>query len=50
MAQEVGIEFEPVWGVGKIIIAFDKFVEEKLIQPVFITEYPKEISPSQEQL
>ena len=46
MAQEVGIEFEPVWGVGKIINAFfDKFVEEKLIQPVFITEYPKEISP-----
>ena len=46
MAQEVGIEFEPAWGVGKIINAFfDKFVEEKLIQPVFITEYPKEISP-----
>ena len=46
MAKEAGIEFEPAWGVGKIINAFfDKFVEEKLIQPVFITEYPKEISP-----
>ena len=46
MAKEAGIEFESAWGVGKIINAFfDKFVEEKLIQPVFITEYPKEISP-----
>jgi lysyl-tRNA synthetase class 2 len=46
MAKEAGIECEPTWGVGKIINAFfDKFVEDKLIQPVFITEYPKEISP-----
>jgi lysyl-tRNA synthetase class 2 len=46
MATEAGVEFEAGWGVGKIINAFfDKFVEEKLIQPIFITEYPKEISP-----
>ncbi len=46
MATEAGVEVETAWGVGKIINAFfDKFVEAKLIQPCFITEYPKEISP-----
>lgn len=46
MAAEAHVEIEQTWGVGKIINAFfDKFVEDKLIQPVFITEYPKEISP-----
>lgn len=31
---------------GKIIsIAFDNFVEDKLIQPTFITDFPIEISP-----
>ena len=37
---------EPAWGVGKIINAFfDEFVEKNLIQPIFITGHPKEISP-----
>ena len=46
MAKEAKVEFEESWGVGKIINAFfDAFVEEKLIQPVFICKYPKEISP-----
>ncbi|MDD3396130.1 MAG: lysine--tRNA ligase [Acidaminococcaceae bacterium] len=46
LAAEAKVEVEATWGVGKIINAFfDQFVEEKLVQPVFITEYPKEISP-----
>jgi lysyl-tRNA synthetase class 2 len=46
MAEELKVEYEPAWGVGKIINAcFDAFVEEKLIQPTFITGHPKEISP-----
>jgi len=46
LAAEANVEIEQTWGVGKIINAFfDKFVEDKLVQPVFITEYPKEISP-----
>jgi lysyl-tRNA synthetase class 2 len=46
MAKEAKVECEESWGVGKIINAFfDAFVEEKLVQPVFICKYPKEISP-----
>ena len=46
MADEAHVAYEESWGVGKIINAFfDEFVEDKLIQPVFIYKYPKEISP-----
>lgn len=46
LAKSVKVEFEPTWGVGKIINAcFDEYVEDKLIQPTFITGHPKEISP-----
>ena len=39
MAKEAKVEFEESWGVGKIINAFfDAFVEEKLVQPVFICQ------------
>ncbi len=46
LAREAGVAVEPAWGVGKIINAFfDEFVEKNLIQPIFITGHPKEISP-----
>ena len=46
MAKDAKVPVEATWGVGKIINAFfDTFVEDKLIQPVFIYKYPKEISP-----
>lgn len=46
MADAIHVEYEPNFGVGKIINAcFDEYVEDKLIQPVFITGHPKEISP-----
>lgn len=46
MAKEAGVTVEASWGVGKIINAFfDEFVEKNLIQPIFITGHPKEISP-----
>ncbi len=46
MAEGLGVETEPDFGVGKIINAcFEAHVEDKLIQPVFITGHPKEISP-----
>lgn len=33
-------------GVGKLIaLLFEHYVEEKLIQPTFVTDFPKEISP-----
>lgn len=47
IAKEKGVEIDPIKSTrGDIIAAFfDEFVEEKLIQPTFITEYPVEISP-----
>lgn len=46
MAKELNVEIEATWGIGKIINAcFEEYVEDKLIQPTFITGHPKEISP-----
>jgi lysyl-tRNA synthetase class 2 len=45
-AKKLGIEVKDSWGLGKIQIEiFDATVEEKLIQPTFITQYPTEVSP-----
>ncbi len=45
-AEKLGIEVKDNWGLGKIQIEiFEKIVEEKLMQPTFITEYPTEVSP-----
>ena len=46
MAKELNVPVEPSFGIGKIINAcFEEYVEDKLIQPTFITGNPKEISP-----
>ena len=46
MAKELNVEIEATWGIGKIINAcFEEYVEDKLVQPTFITGHPKEISP-----
>ncbi|MCF7912068.1 MAG: lysine--tRNA ligase [Candidatus Cloacimonetes bacterium] len=40
------MEIEPSAGSGKLIeLLFDHFVEPKLIQPTFVLDYPREISP-----
>ena len=45
-AKEVGLEIDSDIPVGKILNEiFEEKVEEKLIQPTFITEYPIEVSP-----
>lgn len=45
-AGKAGVEIEEGTSRGKIIQEmFDAFVEEKLIQPTFVTDYPVEISP-----
>lgn len=46
LAEKLKIDILDNYGLGKIQIEiFEKTVEQKLIQPTFITEYPAEVSP-----
>lgn len=46
IAKDLKVEVQAGDGIGKIInLIFEEYVEEKLIQPTFITGHPKEISP-----
>lgn len=46
VAADLGIPVKENWGLGKVQIEiFEKTVENKLLQPTFITEYPTEVSP-----
>lgn len=45
-AQNLGVEIHPSWTWGKIVNeVFEEKVEPHLVQPVFIKDYPLEISP-----
>lgn len=46
LAKEHKIEFEDRHGIGDILnLFFETYVEDKLIQPTFITDHPTDISP-----
>ena len=46
LAQTLGVEVKPGFGTGKLQMdLFEKTVEDKLIDPTFITAYPVEVSP-----
>jgi len=44
-AAKYNIAIEPSFGLGKIINEIFESVDSRLIQPTFIIDYPKEISP-----
>lgn len=45
-ARGLGIGVRPGWGTGKIQFEiFEKTVEDHLLDPVFVTSYPVEVSP-----
>jgi lysyl-tRNA synthetase class 2 len=46
IAEQVGIEVKPTWGLGKVQLEiFEATAEHRLDQPTFITRYPTEVSP-----
>lgn len=46
IAEEHGVEVEPGWGPGKLVLEiYEKTTEHRLWGPVFVLDYPKEVSP-----
>jgi len=46
LAERAGVEANSQWGMGKLTMElFEALVEDKIQQPVFITQHPIEVSP-----
>jgi lysyl-tRNA synthetase class 2 len=46
IATEHGVEVEEAWGPGKLVLeVYEKTTEAELWGPIFVTDYPKEVSP-----
>jgi lysyl-tRNA synthetase class 2 len=46
LAKRHDLRVEPAWGPGKIALElFEKRVESRLWNPVFVTDFPREVSP-----
>jgi lysyl-tRNA synthetase, class II len=45
-ARRAGVPVDPSWSWGKILVEmYEKRVEKTLIQPTFVLDYPREVSP-----
>jgi lysyl-tRNA synthetase class 2 len=50
IAARLGIEVEKGWGAGKITTEmFEKLLEDSLVDPVFVYDFPTEVSPLSKQ-
>jgi lysyl-tRNA synthetase class 2 len=46
IAADQGVDGDDAWGPGKLIVEiYEKTTESTLWNPVFVTDYPKEVSP-----
>ena len=46
ICDDVGVPHEPGWGPGKLVLElYEKTVEPNLAGPVFVCDYPREVSP-----
>ncbi len=46
LAERCGVSPEPDWGPGKLLLEiYEKTAESRLWDPVFVTDYPAEVSP-----
>ncbi|MCZ6501082.1 MAG: lysine--tRNA ligase [Gammaproteobacteria bacterium] len=46
LAESAGVETDKSWGLGKLVmVIFEALVEEKIEQPMFVTQHPLEVSP-----
>ena len=45
-ARELGVDVEDDWTAGRVLAeVFDRLVDSHLVGPVFVTDYPVEVSP-----
>jgi lysyl-tRNA synthetase class 2 len=46
IAKEHGVHVEPEWGAGKLMLEiYEKTTESEIWGPLFVIDYPKEVSP-----
>jgi len=46
IADRHGVPVDDVWGPGKIVVElFEKLVEDTIVEPTFICDFPREVSP-----
>jgi lysyl-tRNA synthetase class 2 len=46
IAERHDVEVDEVWGPGKIVVElFEKLVEDTIVEPTFICDFPREVSP-----